>query len=63
MKETIVKIQITAVKFFLMCCSYENSCFCLVVIKVNIKAFGNYGTAEFISADILFINILGDIDW
>ena len=27
---------------FLMFCSYEKSCFCLVVIKINVKVLGNY---------------------
>ena len=36
---------------FFMFCSYKNSCFCLVVTKINVNVFRCF-----------FINVLGDLD-
>ena len=42
-KEIFIKIEISAChNCFSVLCSYKNSCFCLVVIKVNVKVLGNF---------------------
>ena len=45
---------------FFIFCSYENSCLWLVVTKINVNVFVNYCIP--LSVDILFINVLGDLD-
>ena len=42
-----------------MLCSYENSYFCFVAIKINVKFKVN---TQSISAGVLFINVLDDLD-
>ena len=36
MQEVFIPIQITAIIIFFMLCSYKNSCFCFLVIKINV---------------------------
>ena len=45
-----------------MLCSYKNSCFCFVTIKINVKVLGNYWWLNSISADVPFVSACGDLD-
>ena len=45
---------------FFMFCSYENSSFCFVVIKINVKVLGNYWVPY--QQMFFFINVLVDLD-